>query len=575
MPKPDSSSALLWYEANARSVSERHESLDAETVHRWWLDELPSIPAAILDIGAGTGRDAAWLAGKGHDVIAVEPVPAMMQEGMRRRPNPRFRWIDDRLPSLDRISRLGISFDLILLSAVWMHVPPTERSRAFRKTIQLLKPGGKIVMTFRSPPALPVDSRGMYPVSVSEMEKLARDHAVSIAVSSTEEVPGPDGIVRWTRLVLRLPDDGTGALPLLRHIILNDTKSSTYKLALLRTLCRIADGYLGMVRETSDEFVEIPHGLVALFWIRQFKPLLDANYPQSPTNIGYQGLEFAKGGLALLTVSPLDLRVAGRLSHLQAAHLGSSLKAAAANIAKMPVNFIRFPSGNQVLAVRRDTRLVPKPALTIDREYLAGFGWMRVPHYLWTALVRFNSWIEPAIVAEWTRYILQYAEGQGGLLAETDVRAALRWSDPERDVALARECAFKLLKLGELKCVWSGRPLRDTTLDVDHCFPWSAWPCDHLWNLMPAHREVNQRQKRDRLPSANRLRDSQDRITSWWETGYQLERNEALTNRFFAEAQAALPSLQSPAALSAIDVFEGLELQRIRLHHDQQVPEWQ
>jgi hypothetical protein len=38
------------------------------------------------------------------------------------------------------------------------------------------------------------------------------------------------------QLALRLPDDGTGALPLLRHIIFNDDKSSTYKLALLRVL---------------------------------------------------------------------------------------------------------------------------------------------------------------------------------------------------------------------------------------------------------------------------------------------------------------------------------------------------
>ena len=35
-------------------------------------------------------------------------------------------------------------------------------------------------------------------------------------------------------LALRLPDDGAGALPLLRGIILNDDKASTYKLGLLR-----------------------------------------------------------------------------------------------------------------------------------------------------------------------------------------------------------------------------------------------------------------------------------------------------------------------------------------------------
>ena len=38
----------------------------------------------------------------------------------------------------------------------------------------------------------------------------------------------------------------SGALPLLRHVILNDAKSSTYKLALLRSLCRIADGSAGL-----------------------------------------------------------------------------------------------------------------------------------------------------------------------------------------------------------------------------------------------------------------------------------------------------------------------------------------
>jgi hypothetical protein len=91
---------------------------------------------------------------------------------------------------------------------------------------------------------------------------------------------------------------------------------------------------------------------------------------------------------------------------------------------------------------------------------------------------------------------------------------------------------------------------------------------------MPTHREVNQREKFHRLPSADRLRDSQDRITSWWDKGYQLERNQALTERFFTKDQAALPSLESPAMLNLRDLFKGLELQRIRLHHDRQVPEW-
>jgi hypothetical protein len=49
-------------------------------------------------------------------------------------------------------------------------------------------------------------------------------------------------------------------LPLLRHVILNDQKSATYKLGLLRALCRAADGSAGMVHDTGDEFVRVPWG---------------------------------------------------------------------------------------------------------------------------------------------------------------------------------------------------------------------------------------------------------------------------------------------------------------------------
>lgn len=100
------------------------------------------------------------------------------------------------------------------------------------------------------------------------------------------------------------------ALPLLRHTILNDDKSSTYKLALLRAVCRIADGAAGYVRDADDGHVAVPLGLVGLYWIRLFKPLLAAGLPQSPTNQGDAQLGFIKAGFRQLNdVSHLDLRI--------------------------------------------------------------------------------------------------------------------------------------------------------------------------------------------------------------------------------------------------------------------------
>ena len=74
---PDSSDAIAWYDDNVESVVERHESLAPEKVNAWLAGVLPDQPALVLDVGAGSGRDAAWLASRGHEVIAVEPSKQM------------------------------------------------------------------------------------------------------------------------------------------------------------------------------------------------------------------------------------------------------------------------------------------------------------------------------------------------------------------------------------------------------------------------------------------------------------------------------------------------------------------
>ena len=296
--------AISWYDARAEQLADRYETVPAERIHHWLKDLLPSKTGTVLDVGAGSGRDAAWLASEGHDVVAVEPSGRMRTAARRRYEDRPIQWIADSLPGLERTFKSGLSFDVILLSAVWMHVAPSDRARAFRKLITLLKPGGLLAITLRHGPAEP--ARGFHPVSEDEIRKLARDHGAFIErqVSADDLLGRTD--VRWTHLAIRLPDDGTGALPLLRHIILNDDKSSTYKLGLLRTLCRIADGAGGIAASADDDHVAIPMGLVALTWIRLYKPLLVArSAPESiqPTGlrtarIREEGFQEARGGLA-------------------------------------------------------------------------------------------------------------------------------------------------------------------------------------------------------------------------------------------------------------------------------------
>jgi hypothetical protein len=106
-------------------------------------------------------------------------------------------------------------------------------------------------------------------------------------------------------------------------------------------------------------------------------------------------------------------------------------------------------------------------------------------------------------------------------------------------------------------------------MDIDHCLPWSAWPCGDLWNLLPTTPRVNQHLKRDRLPSASALAGARRNIISWWEKAWFSD--QALKARFDREAAAALPVQVSA---SPEDVFAALEWRRLRLRQDQQVQEW-
>jgi len=190
------------YNDRATDYFKQYESLRFEDVHKTIMEYFPEEPGLVLDVGAGSGRDAAWFAAKGLVVYSVEPAEELRKHAIAKHTSPNIKWIDDSLPSLNAIHHLGVSFDFILMSAVWMHVPEIQRDQAFTRLISLLKPGGNIAISLRLGPIDHV--RQMYPVSVAELKSLAtRNGANIIKEVHSEDVLGRKEI-SWVEVVIGL-----------------------------------------------------------------------------------------------------------------------------------------------------------------------------------------------------------------------------------------------------------------------------------------------------------------------------------------------------------------------------------
>jgi SAM-dependent methyltransferase len=559
------------YDRGFREFTEAYEAFGFADIHRDAVPFLPRTAGLVLDVGAGSGRDAAWFAEQGWDVLAVEPAASLRGEAARRHDSGRIRWLDDRLPALTSVHRLGLAFDLVWLSGVWMHVPPEDRRRAMRKLATLLKPGGRMVLTLRHGPA--PDDRPMWPVDAHEVERLGLEFglALRVATERRDDLQGRAG-VRWQTVILDLPDDGAGALPLLRGVILKQEKAATYKLALLRAIARIADASPNVAREADDQVV-LPLGLVALYWLRMFKPLLERGLPQMPERPGAAPAFAGEAFRGLVAVASGELRPGALFAGDTATALRRALADAARTIAEMPATHLTFADDTPVFPTEYGRIPARGAAFATTEDSLWAYGTTRVPLAVWQALRRMSAWIEPMLVAEWVRLTVGYAERAGRALPAGEVMTALRWIEPERDTRFVRQLALgRIAGGGQVRCVWTGRLLGPDAIDIDHCLPWSAWACNDLWNLMPTSRAINQRNKRERLAAAPVLAAARPAILAWWDEAY-LTADAALRLRFVEEARTSLP-IAKDREPDLDEVFAALEFRRLRLRQEAQVAEW-
>ena len=146
-----------------------------------------------LDVGAGQGHYAATLAEKySFEVVAAEPVAAMIEKGRTKFPDLRICWTQAALPDLaDGMNDMEFSFMAALGS--WHYLEDQEkRFRSLESLKNMLAPGGRFVTIHPYPTSRPGQQTVSHKMMVDEIVrtgwKIERHEQLPYPVSGNKEV---------------------------------------------------------------------------------------------------------------------------------------------------------------------------------------------------------------------------------------------------------------------------------------------------------------------------------------------------------------------------------------------------
>lgn len=105
-----------------------------------WL--LPASARQVLDLGAGTGKLTTRLVERGLDVVAVDPIPDMLE--VLRASLPETRAV---LGTAEDIPLADNSVDAVLVAQAWHWVDP---QRAIPEVARVLRPGGRLGLVWNT-----------------------------------------------------------------------------------------------------------------------------------------------------------------------------------------------------------------------------------------------------------------------------------------------------------------------------------------------------------------------------------------------------------------------------------------
>jgi hypothetical protein len=326
-------------------------------------------------------------------------------------------------------------------------------------------------------------------------------------------------------------------------IIERDSKSSTYKYALLR-------GVIDIIQDNSpyisfvENRVQIPTGLLIEKWLLYYYPILESKIKLPQIN-GKNNLAFEVLFMELIEYYRNNNGLSGFYNDLKNKGIPSELhtlfftlvKKMRSTITDMPMKHIGQSIYNQLYSIFEYENFRVTNATNIDLGFMIDkLGVFTIPKDYYYAFQILGSFIngQDSILFKWAEFSVK-AFGES-LSIHSVLNEVLKNPVTKRDSEMSRKLYSDILKKeGKIYCVWTGNLISNLNeSNIDHIIPFSVWKNNDLWNLLPSTPSINKK-KLDKIPTPEIIERQKNLILDYWGIIF-----ESQSQRFQKEIQVAL-----------------------------------
>jgi hypothetical protein len=360
-------------------------------------------------------------------------------------------------------------------------------------------------------------------------------------------------------------------LLIFQKIIEQESKTSTYKFALLRAVIDIITAQSPHIEERPDHFA-IPVLLISDKWIFYYWDLIGENYDQihSGRTLAFEE-QFREIQNSFQSYWDFHQEFQKAKYSEGFKHLFISLaKSLNETILKNPVKYIGSSMGKGYYslfqveagkAIRSNNLagyldlLQSSPKVLLEKSYFDGLK-------VYGGLLSGSN----SIIMNWVDFMQKQTNKKQPNSNEKETKAndplavytrrsplelLLQTASIERQTASIRNFWSQKMKNGHsVFCTWSGEPIKKIEdLAIDHAIPFSVLFNNDYWNLVPAKNNVNSK-KSDKILSKQQLSNSKSRLISIWN---EYQSTSELAPIFLSQCQI---SLTKEAEISLEKIFD-------------------